>query len=343
MIIAVFVLTVLLVANVTAADTEAWVVYEGGEGIGKGKHIVLLAGDEEYRSEEALPALARILAFRHGFKCTVLFPIDPVTGYIDPNNQTNIVGLHHLRNADLMVLFWRFREPPDDQMKEFVDYLVSGKPIVALRTSTHAFYYQRNPLSRYAKFDFRSKEWEGGFGQQVLGETWVSHHGVHGKESTKAIPNPTVKDHPILRGVDHIWVPTDVYTVVHLPNDAIILMYGQVLEGMSPDSLPVKGPKNDPMMPVAWIRYYKNQSGSTNKIFTTTMGSAVDLLDENFRRLLVNSCLWAIGLEEQIPPKTDVRFVGKYEPSYYGFGKFRKGIKPADLKLEPLELEREQR
>ena len=54
-------------------------VFEGTEGPGKGKHIVFLAGDHEYRSEESLPALARLLAKHHGFKCTVLFNIDPAT------------------------------------------------------------------------------------------------------------------------------------------------------------------------------------------------------------------------------------------------------------------------
>src|SRR6185436_12387394 len=70
-----------------------WVVYEGGEGPGKGKHIVLLSGDEEYRSEEGLPMLGKILSVRHGFKCTVLFSQDPATGVIDPNNQKNIPGM----------------------------------------------------------------------------------------------------------------------------------------------------------------------------------------------------------------------------------------------------------
>ncbi|NMC22107.1 MAG: hypothetical protein GYA33_17000, partial [Thermogutta sp.] len=72
---------------------DQWVTYEGGEGPGKGKHIVLVSGDEEYRSEEALPMLGKILAKRHGFRCTVLFAIDPETGEIDPLNVTNIAGL----------------------------------------------------------------------------------------------------------------------------------------------------------------------------------------------------------------------------------------------------------
>ena len=160
----------LLVAG-QGASAKDQVVYEGKTGPGKGKHLVFLAGDEEYRSEEGLPMLAKILAVRHGFKCTVLFPINPADGTIDPNNQTNIVGLDALKSADMAVMLLRFRELPDDQMKYFVDYYNSRKPILAIRTSTHAFAYSRNKQSPYAKFDWQSKDWPGGFGQQVLGDT----------------------------------------------------------------------------------------------------------------------------------------------------------------------------
>ena len=60
--------------------SAAPLVYEGDHGPGLGKQIVFIASDHEYKSEEALPALARILAKRHGFKCTVLFGLDPATG-----------------------------------------------------------------------------------------------------------------------------------------------------------------------------------------------------------------------------------------------------------------------
>ena len=100
---------------------------------------MLVSGDEEYRSEEGLPQLAKILATRHGFKATVLFAIDPADGTINPNQSDNIPGLEALESADLLVLLTRFRRLPDEQMKHIVDYVESGKPIVALRTATHAF------------------------------------------------------------------------------------------------------------------------------------------------------------------------------------------------------------
>src|SRR5262245_40282464 len=156
--------------SLMAADP--WIVYEGAAGPGKGKHVVLISGDEEYRSEEALPQMARILAKHHGFKCTVLFAIDKKDGTINPNVNNNIPGLEALASADLMVLFVRFRNLPDEQMKHVADYVESGKPIIGLRTATHAF--ALNKKSKYASWDWQNKDWPGGFGKQVLGETWVA-------------------------------------------------------------------------------------------------------------------------------------------------------------------------
>src|ERR1700742_773500 len=109
----------------TRAD-DSWVVYKGGEGPGKDTRIVLVSGDEEYRSEEALPQLAKILANRHGIRCTVLFAIGK-DGTIDPNRNDNIPGLEALDRADLMIIATRFRNLPDDQMKHVIDYVESGR------------------------------------------------------------------------------------------------------------------------------------------------------------------------------------------------------------------------
>ncbi len=121
------------------------VVLQGKQGPLAGKHIVLVAGDDEYRSEELIPQLGRILAVRHGCRATVLFAVDRNTGFIDPPAQ-NIPGLESLdsagrEKADLLVIFTRFRELPDEQMKHLADYIESGRPIIGLRTATHAFNY----------------------------------------------------------------------------------------------------------------------------------------------------------------------------------------------------------
>jgi type 1 glutamine amidotransferase len=312
---------------------DPWVVYQGSEGVGKGKHIVLVSGDEEYRSEEALPQLGSILAKHHGFKSTVLFAIDPKTGLINPNVNNNIPGLEALKTADLMVIFTRFRNLPDDQLKHIAEYVEAGKPIVGMRTATHAF--NLSGSKTYAKYHWQAKgDWDGGFGRYVLGETWISHHGAHGSQATRGIIAPDAKDHPILRGIKDgdVFGPTDVYGVrLPLPGDSKPIILGQVVDGMKFEDKPLTGKKNDPMMPVAWTKSYKS-SGGTGRVFSTTMGASQDLSFEGTRRLLVNACLWAIGLEDRIPEKSKVDLVGDYNPSAFRFVKEWKGtMKPSDL------------
>lgn len=310
---------------------DSWLVFEGKEGPGKGKHVVLVSGDEEYRSEETLPQLGRILAQHHGFKCTVLFAIDKKDGNVNPNQNDNIPGLEALKTADLMVIFTRFRNLPDDQMQHIVDYVDSGRPIVGLRTATHAFNLNR---SKFQQYTWTSKDWDGGFGRQVLGETWISHHGGHGSQSTRGIVAPGQADHPILRGIGEgeIWGPTDVYGVrLPLPGDSKPLVLGAVLAGMKYDDKPIEGNKNNPMMPVAWTKTYSTDSGKVGRVFTTTMGASTDFATEGTRRLIVNACFWAMGLEGKIPAKSNVELVGEFKPSPFSFNGFRKGLKPADF------------
>lgn len=316
----------------------AGVTYEGHHGPGQGKDVVLVAGDDsEYHSEEVLPQLAKELAVHHGFKCTVLFSINPEDGTIDPNQKRNIPGLEALQNADLLVLFIRWRDLPDEQMKHLVDYIQSGRPIIAIRTGTHPFEFHTSKT--YEKYSWNSTVpgWDGGFGRKVLGETWVAHHGQHGKQSTRALFAPGAENSPILRGIKsgEIWVPTDTYEVrLPLPSTCHALLLGQVLSGLSPNDPPVQGKVNDPMMPVAWTNRYTTERGKTARVFVSTMGAADDIENEALRRLLVNASYWALELEDKIPAKADVSIVGEYHPHSFRSETYTKGVKPEDLALK---------
>ena len=316
----------LLSGRILAAET---ITYEGKAGPGVGKHIVFLAGDEEYRSEESLPQMAKILAVRHGFKCTVLFSLNSKDGTIDPNAGGNITGAEALDHADAIVMSLRFRRWPDLDMLHFVNAYLSGKPIIGLRTSTHAFAYKNSTNSAYSKYSHNSKIWPGGFGRQVLGETWVSHLGENHKEATRGVIDPSLKDDVLLRGVGNIFADTGCYRVNPQP-DSTILVRADILAGTTPDA-PLHPTKNDPHQPLAWYRVHKNEAGRTNKVFCTTMGSSTDLRDENLRRLLVNSVYWGLGME--VPAMADVRLVGDFQPSAYKFNGYRKGVKPDELAL----------
>ncbi len=324
---------VFITQSACAQDGEKWITYEPEQAAEKGRHIVLISGDDEYRSEEALPMLAKILTHHHGFKTTVLFAIDPETGEIKPDHQTNIPGMSHLEEADLMILFTRFRELPDEDMAYFDEYLKEGKPLVAIRTSTHAFHYSRNTDSKFAHYDFRSETegWEDGFGRKILGETWVDHHGDHGSEGTRGLIDGISErqDHPILREVHDIWGPTDVYGVRELSGDVDVLVWGQSTTGMTPDA-PVNLGKS--IMPVAWTKSYQIENGKEGRVFTTTMGSSEDFESDDLRRLIVNASYWALDIAEELPDVPNVEIIGEYNPTPFGFDNYVEGLKPADFK-----------
>ena len=317
---------VALASSARAADP--WVTFEGYKGPGEGNHIVLIAGDDEYRSEELIPQLAKILAVHNGFKCTVLFAQNKETGEIDPGAKDHIPGLEKLGDADLMVIFTRFRELPDEQMKHIIDYTNSGKQIIGLRTSTHAFNYSKGD-SPYAKYTWTSSDPKGGWGRLVLGETWVSHYGAHQRESTRGLIAKGQKDHPIVRGCDDIWGPSDVYGLTTLSGDSQPLVMGQVLKGMKPDDPPQEGKE---LVPIAWIKTHTGDSGKTSKVFTTTLGHGGDLQSEGVRRLLVNACYWLLDLD--VPQEAKVDIIGTYDPKPIGVGGHRKGLKPADHRID---------
>lgn len=298
-------------------------VFEGEAGPGKGKHIVFIAGDHEYRSEESLPALARIMAKHHGFKCTVLFNIDPKTGQIVAGTPSNIPGMEALETADLAVVFLRFQNLPAEQMQHFVDYLNRGGPVVGMRTSTHAF--QIPAKQPFAKYSFQSDadDYELGFGHQVLGQTWVGHYGRNHKQSTRITPIEAMKSHPILRGVKDVWVQAGAY--VGKPIDGDILTMAQPLEGMTPDSPVVE---SLPPQPSEWTRTYEAPNGKQGRVFTSLYGTPEDLTNDGYRRLMVNGILWASGLEKAITPDLDISLVGPFQPNTYGNQTHALGIKP---------------
>jgi len=341
-----------------------WVTYQGSQGPGNGKESVLVSGDEEYRSEEALPQLGKILATQHGFTCTVLFAQDPENpGLVDPNYLHNIPGLEKLQSADLMYIFTRFRALPDSQMQYIEDYLMAGKPVIGIRTATHAFRFEDTTHNwrHYGNYYTGNMEaWQGGFGRAVLGERWVYHHGHHKHQSTRGIIAPEAQSHPITKGIEDgaIWGSTDVYGVrLPLPGDSQPIILGQVVDregeydeedrfyGLRPTDQKIatvnparedQGDPNDPMMPVAWIKSYQLPGGSSGTAFTSTIGASVDLLDEEVRRLFVNATYHLLDMD--VPEAASVELVGAYEPSSYAFHDDaywdEKGLKVEDFLME---------
>ncbi|MCA8987921.1 MAG: ThuA domain-containing protein, partial [Planctomycetaceae bacterium] len=294
--------------SVTSQAAEERLVFEPS-GKPNGKRIVLVSGDEEYRTEETMPMLAKILSQHHGFHCTVLFSFGPEgADYIDPNNSQGLRGLEALNQADLMIIGTRFRTPDANGASYITKYLNAGKPIIGIRTSTHAF----NGNGDFGGVPF------GQFGLKMLGETWVSHHGRHKQQGARGLAVAEQKSHPILSSVSDIFCPSDVYGVIHLSDADQILLRGAVTETLDPASPQVEGEQNNPMQPFAWLHTYESPDGKAKgKSFCTTGGASVDFVDENLRRLIVNAAYFLTG--QKVPASANVEFVDAYYPSFYGF------------------------
>ncbi len=319
-------LTLLALAAASLAAHAAPLTYQGTSGALAGKHIVFIASEPEYKSEESMPELARILAKHYGAKCAVLFGLDANTGEIKPGNS-NVPGTDVLATADLMVMFMRFQTLPAEQMRPILDYLKRGGPVIGLRTATHSFQYPaESPFAKY-DFGFKGADFKGGFGRQILGETWVGHYAPNHKSSTRLEVAPGEATHPVLTGVKDMWVEIGAYNASPIEGSKI-LAFAQPLLGMTPDS-PVDEAKKP--MPGVWVRAYKSESGKEGRVFTTVYGASGDFMNEGFRRMLVNACFWTLGAESAISADNDISLVGAYRPSWMGKVKRARAMKPENL------------
>lgn len=312
-------------------ESELWLTYPGGDGPGAGKHIVLITADQEYRSEQSMPMMAKILAEHHGFDCTVLFgvnedglvdptmPVYPKKGEEDAFQSHHIPGLEHLEKADLLIFSTRLLTLPDDELQHFVDYFDSGKPIIGLRTANHGF---RSPLP----YEIDGNRVNIG---QILGGRFLSHHGNWSRDSTRGDLIPEMKDHPILAGVKDIWGTSDVYRTFKegegLPEGCTALVMGQPLIGREPGG--EDNPNKKPL-PVVWFKHWETTGGESARVLQSTMGSAKDLRNPGLRLLIVNAAYWALQMEDQIRADRSVDYVGEYQPLDSGFNYEKLGVVP---------------
>ena len=308
-------------------ESPLWLTYPGGPGPGQGKHIILIAADQEYRSEHSLPMLARLLSKHHGFDCTVLFSLNE-NNEVDPTKKIrwedksavhNIPGLEYLKKCDLVILFSRLISLPPDQMTHIYDYLDSGKPIIGIRTANHGF----------LGFEYKKDGKKIDFGEDVLGGAFRSHHGRWQQDSTRGMIVEANRQHPILAGVSDIWGQSDVYRTYkeggQLREDCTPLVEGQPLMGRKHDD--AVNPELIPL-PVAWVKPWTGNKGHATRVFHVTMGSAQDYKSAGLRRLTVNAAYWCMQMEDKIDPASCMDIVGTYNPPDSGFNYVKLGVVP---------------
>ena len=214
-------------------EGDQWLRYSGKSGPGAGKHVVLIAADQEYRSEQSMPMLAKVLSEHHGFDCTVLFStnedglVDPTipSPLKDPAKFHHIPGLEHLASADAVLFLARNMKLDDASVKHLYDYFDSGKPLLVLRTGNHGVSKKTKPYVVAGQNVSLDK---------MLGGTFRGHYGGWHRESTRGVTVAEQKSHPILTGVNDIWGPSDVYRChtekSPFPDDCTALVLGQPLQ-----------------------------------------------------------------------------------------------------------------
>jgi type 1 glutamine amidotransferase/nicotinamidase-related amidase len=209
--------------------------------------IVFAIAEDEYHAKESLPAFAKAeLEAKLGAQCV----------FLESDSKTDLPGLEALKEADVLVMFLRRRELPPEQLKAFQVYFDSGKPLVALRTSCHAF-------QNWLEFD-----------QAVLGCHYDNHYG---KESAiTVVPAASASDSPLLRGIDAKgWTTAStLYKVLPLSDTCRPVLNGAIPERSAE--------------PIAWTNTHRG-----GRVFFTSLGSPQDFGDPRFKRLLFNGVAWA--------------------------------------------------
>ena len=223
---------------------------------------VVMAGEGEYESHVTMRSVAEDLEKKLGHHVT--FSTPDVVEDVPDFPLSRFSDLDTLKDADLLVVYTRFRRLPDEQMQLVVDYVERAGPVVGLRTSTHAFHYaEGSPW----------EQWNDGFGRDVLGTPWVSHHG---HSSTTAVKRVATASHEVLEGVDPAFVSPSWLYRVRLEQGCSSLLWG---DPIMPESPSEPGP-------VCWAR------DGSRRVLYTSLGHPGDFAMPSFRRLLVNAARW---------------------------------------------------
>lgn len=248
------------ITGVAMAVFSGWGVASGANPPSPKPHVVLIAYEDEYQADRTLRDFAQLLQQRYGCRTSL------VVG--DP--QRGLVGLEVLDEADVLVLYVRRKALPADQLRRIRQYVEAGRPLVALRTSSHAFVLRSSspPTDKH--------QWPE-FDQQVLGGHYHGHTG-------NQLPNPEIfvapeaQNHPIVSGIQpKPWRSAGtLYLVSPIDPKATVLLWGQT------------GPHKEP---VAWIRTYRG-----GRVFYTSLGHPEDFdRSPQFLRLLVQAVFWVMN------------------------------------------------
>jgi type 1 glutamine amidotransferase len=205
--------------------------------------VCILSGCLTYASEESLPAFQQYLEQNYNVSCTRL-----VRKAVD-----DLPGLEQLDDCDVALVFIKRMQLKGEQLEQFKKYVTSGRPVVGVRTASHA-------VQTWLEFD-----------HEVLGGNYKGHHPV-GPITQIDVP-PGADKHPILAGVQLTTASEALYKNAGHAADIQVLLRG--------------GIPGQPVEPLAWTREYQG-----GRIFYTSLGGQETFRQSEFRRLLANALFW---------------------------------------------------
>jgi type 1 glutamine amidotransferase len=242
--------------------------------------LVILIGEDEYQTWETLPTFAAS-ELRPPTYDVRLVHEDPSDKHLFPDL------IEALRDADLLVVSVRRRALPREQLDAIRTHLNTGKPLIGLRTASHAFAVRG--ADRQVLIDHPERAEWAAFDAEVLGGNYTGHHGAG--PVTVVRPVPAAARHPVLAGLPVTADPDErlfesvasLYRASPLAATATPLLTGKI--------------SGQPAEPVAWTHSYGPQMA---RVFYTSLGHAQDFENPLFRRLLLNAIAWA--LDRSISP-----------------------------------------
>ncbi|MEQ1860949.1 MAG: ThuA domain-containing protein [Chthoniobacteraceae bacterium] len=229
-------------------------------------HVVFMIGEDEYKTWETLPEFAAKDLKAAGYRTTVVN-----ADAADKNNFPGLVAA--LRDADLLFVSVRRRTPVKEQLDAVRAHLAAGKPLVGIRTASHAFALRaKDKLT-----DPKLAVWQE-FDPEVFGGHYTGHHGNELNTGVKLAPD--AESHPILKGVAFADFISNgsLYKVSPLEKSTTPLLIGMV-HAQTPE-------------PVAWTHLYGTNRA---RVFYTSLGHPDDFQNPEFRRLLINGVAWTLA------------------------------------------------
>ena len=204
--------------------------------------VCLISGSAEYNSDASLAKLQDYLEKNHEMKCIRVFA----------KSETDLPGLENLERCDVAVLFTRRLKLEGDQLARIKKYCLSGKPLVGIRTASHA-------IQTWLDLD-----------KEVFGGDYKNHYKEGPRTEVKLVE--TAKNHPILKGVWPYESAGSLYKNPMIAKDVEVLLTGSIPEHTEP---------------IAWARSYKG-----GRVFYTSLGHPKDFEEKSYLQLITNAIVW---------------------------------------------------